>query len=447
MLTDMLYAEQLVVTDWSGRVVERLASRWSWDDDGLALRVQLRPGVRLHDGRLLTSTLVAAILRPRFRTHPGFAYVTALEAPREDTLVFRLSRPDAFLVDALSVTQIVDGDVGTGPFKIKSRTPTIETERNDAYYRGLPGLSHVSIVPYDRQRTAWAAMMRGEVDMLQEAARESVDFLQNASEIKTYSSIRPFYIPLVFNQRNPVLGHVEVRRAIAEAIDREEIVTQAMRGRGMVADDPIWPFNWAYSAAARRHVHNSATAALRLDSAGFRMQPPRPGEMMSRFRLGCLFWREGPQFERIALLLQRQFANVGIDLVLEPASQEDSVNRVRTGRFDTYLMFMTSGRTFEKTYTFWHSPPPAGRALQDIGYSGADAVLDRLRVARSEPDIRAAVAELRQRFYEDVPAAFLAWPETTRAIDARFDVGAHDDPDIFANLWQWRPAASQEARR
>jgi hypothetical protein len=110
-------------------------------------------------------------------------------------------------------------------------------------------------------------------------------------------------------------------------------------------------------------------------------------------------------------------------------------------------MFMGSGRTFQRTYQFWHSPVAAGAQYQDVGYTGADAILDRLRVARADADIRTAVADLRQRFYEDVPAAFLAWPETTRAVDVRFDVRGEETPDIFAELWRWRPAGNLRAAR
>jgi ABC-type transport system substrate-binding protein len=169
--------------------------------------------------------------------------------------------------------------------------------------------------------------------------------------------------------------------------------------------------------------------------------------MASRARLTCLFWREGPQLERIALLLQRQMATVGIDLELEPLSIPDLMRRVRQGNFDTYLMMMGSGRTFHRTYRFWHSAPPGAAEYQDTGYAGADAILERLRVARSEADVRVAVADLRQRFYEDAPAAFLAWPQTTRAVDARFHLAAPDDPDIFANVWAWRPASVLRAAR
>lgn len=445
VLTEMLYAEPLLYTDWHGRAVERLAASWRWENDGLTLSVELRPNIRLHDGRPLTAEFVANVIRRESRVR-GFEYLRSIEAPGPLSLVLTLRRPDAFLVDELAGTLIVDGDVGTGPFTLKSRAPTIEADRNDAYYRGRPGLAHVQIVSYDRQRAAWVAMMRGDLDMLQEVARESVDFLEGASKIKTYSSIRPFYIPLVFNLRHPILGRVEVRRALAEAIDREEIVAQAMRGHGMVADDPIWPYNWAYSAAARRRAFNPNAAAMRLDVSGLPMRAPTADRMASRFRLTCLFWREGPQFERIALLLQRQLSAVGVDLDLEPLSMRDLQARVKVGNFDTYLMYMTSGRTFQRTYRFWHSPPHMGAEFQSLGYAGADAVLDRLRVARAESEIRAGVADLRQRFYEDVPAAFLAWPETTRAVDVRFDVATQQSSDIFADLWMWRPAAAPAQR-
>ena len=85
--------------------------------------------------------------------------------------------------------------------------------------------------------------------------------------------------------------------------------------------------------------------------------------------------------------------------------------------------------------------------MQDSGYRGADEVLERLQRARTDADIRIAVGDLRERFYEDVPAAFIAWLQTTRAIDARFDVGDSSDPEVFTNLWRWRPRSQRQAAR
>src|SRR4051812_13500888 len=63
VLRESLFAEPLIALDAQGRPVERLATAWAWDPDGLSLRVTLRTGVRFHDGSPLTGPVVSAILR------------------------------------------------------------------------------------------------------------------------------------------------------------------------------------------------------------------------------------------------------------------------------------------------------------------------------------------------------------------------------------------------
>jgi peptide/nickel transport system substrate-binding protein len=286
------------------------------------------------------------------------------------------------------------------------------------------------------------------VDLALEVNRESVEFLQGAAKFTLNWSIQPFYIPLVFNVRNPILARVEVRRAIADAIDRDEILSQGMRQRGQVADDPVWPYHWAYNSAGPHHTFNPNAARVRLDAAGLPILPAAPGRRASRFQVKCLVYNGEPQFERIGLLLQRQLAAVGIDLVLELANYDTIVARLTDGQFESYLFQLTSGRDVSVTYRFWHSPTGAlGQVMQNTGYTGADSVLDRLRQAREEDDIRIGVGDLRQRFFDDVPAVFLAWMQTTRAVDASFDIGDPSDPEIFSNIWRWHRISAQVASR
>jgi peptide/nickel transport system substrate-binding protein len=452
VLSRFLFAERLIGIDWNGRPQQALATSWQWDEPGLTLDVQLRRGVKFHDGSPLTAKIVVDIfraLKARDRRNL-FGAVTQFEAPDEHTVIVRLSRPDAFLVQAIADTLIVDPkkpDVGTGPFRLLTRSPSTTAERFTEYYRGTPGIDRVELIAYDTPRAAWAALLRGEVDMLQQVNRDSAEFLEGASQIEMSSTILPFYIPLVFNVRHPILGRVEVRRALAEAVNREEIVREAMGGHGRVAEDPVWPYNWAYNGATgRKYTYNPNAARLRLEAAGFPMHPAQSGGMASRFSIRCVFWND-PQFERMALLLQRQLADVGVNLVLEALDDTSLQKRAGAGDFDTYLYQLTSGKSFDWIYRFWHTPDIRAAAYQNSGYTGVDTVLERLRIARTDPEVRSAVADLRERFYEDVPAAFLAWPETTRAIDARFDIGDRTDPDVFANLWKWRQTEHQSASK
>jgi len=455
VIRSFLFAEGLLAIDWQGHITPRLATDWAWEQSGRALRVHLRPDVKFHDETPLSATAAVDIIRQQLPKTRGFEAVETVEAIDQRTILFHLSRPDGFLPGALAGLSMVDDrkpNVGTGPFRLVPNATRLKAVRNTSYYRGTPGLAGIEVIPYPTPRAAWVGLMRGDVDMALEIT-ESVEFVKGAVRFEVYPSVQPFYIPLVFNVRNPMLSRVEVRRAIADAIDREEIVSQGMRTRGQRADadDPVWPSHWAYNHAARRHTYDPDEARRQLDAAGLPLRPAAPGRRSSRFQLKCLFYNEEPQFERIALLLQRQLAAVGIDLILEGLKGKDLVPRLKAGQFESYLFQLTSGRDFSWTYRFWHSPNGAlGPVMQNTGYHGADALLNRLRRTREEEDtygdIRIALRDLRQRFYEDVPAVFLAWTQTTRAVDAQFDIGNPGDQEIFANLWKWQLASTKTSR-
>jgi len=458
VLTELLYTDPLVAIDWHGRPSLRLATDYRWQDEGRTLEVSLRPGVKFHDGTPVTAAAVVAALKTSSKERRGktrfFEFVTSIESPRDNIVVIHLSRPDAFLLDGLAAAPILspdNKDVSTGPFRLVKRTPVLVAERNPQYYRGMPGIERVQITTYDTPRATWATMMRREVDMVPDVARESVEFLKGATSFQTYPSMRPFYIPLVFNQRHPILRNVEVRRAIAEAINRDEILSRAMRNHGQVADDPVWPYNWAYMPATQRHLFDPAAAAARLEAAGLPVKTQDSSDLMpSRFRIRCTFWNKDPQYERIALMLQRQLATIGVDLVPDPVDQKTLEARINKGEFDTYIYQLGSGKSFEQTYLLWHANALGVGNAQNIGYTGANEVLDRLRASyddstpQGNSQIRIAVADLRKRLYEDVPAVFIVWLESIRAIDTRFSVGDASDPELLFNLWQWSFAAPQQ---
>jgi ABC-type transport system substrate-binding protein len=244
---------------------------------------------------------------------------------------------------------------------------------------------------------------------------------------------------LGYNLRHPALRKVAVRRAVSEAIDRQRIVDEALRRHGRVADDPIWPSHWAYDKSGRKSVYDVASARRRLDASGFPVAPsPTPHQMPNRFRFTCLISGEDPLFERVALMVQRDLSNVGVDMQLDTVPRQALLLRMGKGDFDAVLFQTNGGRSFDRVYQLWHSPKAQGAAQLNSGYNGADQALERLRAPISESETRLAVSELRSRFYEDAPAVFLAWPNAIRAIDSQFELGDAANPDIFTNAGAWR---------
>ena len=442
---DTLSAEPLVTVAWNGRPQPKLASEWKWSDDGRMLRLRLRPGVVFHDGSPLTAKAVVGALEFRLKEQ-GYARVRSISAEGSDTIVFLLKEPDAFLITQLFDTTIKIGvgderTVATGPFVIRSRKPELVLESFAKYHMGQPSISQVLVRTYETPRASYAAMMRGDIDYLYEVNRDAVDFLEAGTSIRTFSFPRPYYIPIIFNIKHPILGRRDVRQAINEALDRGKIVRTALNNRGQPADGPIWPYHWAYHSATSTYTYNPDAARLRLDAAGLQLASTAGKDMPRRFRFTCAFWSEDPQFERIALVVQKQLFEIGIDVEMIPMTLRDLGGRLGAGDFEAVLIPMTSGRSFEWTYRFWRSPSPFIRS----GYTAADTALDRLRAARSDEETRIAVADLQRILYEDPPAAFLVRPETARAVNDSFVVPAEANQadanrrDIAGTVWQWKP--------
>jgi peptide/nickel transport system substrate-binding protein len=446
--------ETWLTSQVNGRQTDRIASAWSWDEPGTTLRLTLRQDVFFHDGTRLTPELGVQALQASMkeRTAPSsFSSIRSIQASGEHTIDITLSEPNSFFLPDLSVVSLKKPGVkaeapliGTGPFRIvRTDAQQATLQAFDRYYRGQPAIATMEVINYPTQRNAWAALMRGEIDMLYEVGRDAAGFVAAESAVRTYSSPRPYYNALVFNVRHPILKQAEVRRALNQALDRPTLISDGLNGKGRPANGPLFPEHWAYSAQDRSFSFDPASARLRLEEIGLRTKPGVDGRMPSRFSFTCIVYGNDPRFERLAVLIQKQLAEVGVDMRLQPLPLDELGKRVGLGEFDAILMEF-NGRSLGWVHKFWRSRDPG---LLSTGYRSADAVLDRIKAARSDEEIRHGVAELGRILNDDPPAAFLAWQETSRAVSTKFDVGPENARDIISNVWKWRPAGTLQAAR
>jgi ABC-type transport system substrate-binding protein len=452
-LASSFVTEPLVGIGWDGRPVDRVISAWDWSPDRLSLKVRLRPGVTFHDGMPVDLAYFRQTLEKTVTergANVSYPSVKSVELDPEspDQVVIKLSRPEAFLVTDLAASFLRhpnNADIGAGPYKLDPSDPAkLRLLAFDKYYRGRPQLDTVEFANFGEQRASWAAMMRGEIDAVHEIVPNAVDFVQAEGQtaVRAYPFTRPYFIQLVFNTRHPILKNPAVRQALSYAVDRQAIVDHALNKQGTVAEGPIWPFHWAYSTAQKTYTHNTEAATLRLQSAGLKVTSSVKGRMPSRLHIRCLTVSQNAQYEKIALILQKQLYEIGVDLEIQALPANELTKRLEAGDFETVLIQRTTGRSLAWTYLTFHS------SASPSGYSTADKILDRLRETTSESEIRAAVGDLQQTFHDDPPAIFIAWPKVARVISARFVVPEENgrdvlrSPDVLSSLWQWRPADS-----
>jgi peptide/nickel transport system substrate-binding protein len=437
---------------WDGTITPRAIDKWEWSPDGLALRLHLPPGVVFHDGTPLTNAITADILRDALGPNsPAVsATVESVTADGAEEIVIRTGQPEGFLLSDISIANFsLPGrpQVGTGPFRLESDDDQISLRAFDGYRSGRPAIGEMRIAEYPTQRQAWADMMRGKVDGLYDVSVEAMDFVKAGSTVATHPFLRSYYHALVFNLRLPLFARRDVRRALNTAVDRRAVVDVALRKHGIPADGPIWPRHFGHNDGQPAYRYDPRAAEALLDALGLtRGRDHQPGRMPSRFRFTCLIPREDLRLHRIALLLQKQLFEVGVDMAVEALPLREMRPRVARGQFEAMLSEFGALRTLGFVYSLWRSPAPGTRTFLDLHYSAADAALDRLRAALDPADVRRAVADVQRAFHDDPPAVFLDWMETTRALSRRIEIPGEGGRDIFAMTHQWRPVPAAPPR-
>lgn len=420
---------RLVTPTRTGEVQSGLADRWLTSADDRTWYFWLRSDLRFHNGAPLTADALAKVLNealaaPRQTLYPGLRDIVSIEAASKTELVVRLRAPSWLLLEALSLHNISDASVErrAGPFMIGPRRGREATLLAfDDYYGGRPAIDRITLRGYARPRAAWAALLRGDIDFVYDVAPEALGFLEHAREVEVRSFLRPYVTLLGFNLRHPVLRQQNVRLALNYAVDRKTIVDQVLAGRGVPASGNISPEHWAFDKGVTAFPYEPDRTATLLARAN-----------ATRVQFTCLVAAGIPRVERLALLLQRQLIEVGVDMQIELLPLNELGGRLAQGDFDAYIVEM--GAHLNYPYVYWRSGTGDDAPWVASGYTAADASLDRLRHARTKPEAEAAVREFQRVLHDDPPGVFLYWEQTSRALSARFSLRESSEGDMLSMI-------------
>jgi peptide/nickel transport system substrate-binding protein len=438
--------EGLTTQNISGRPVARLAEGWSEAPDGLSWTIKLRPSAVFHDGSAVDASAVKQSLE-RFlagsqsRFYPGLQDISSIGVAGERAVSIRLRQRSTLLLDDLEmpITKLdaLGGEIGTGPYVVTSTSSNeVVMTAFPKYYRGISAVNRLVWRVYPTVRTAWAATMRGEVDFLYEVGPETREFLESEASVALYPFLRNYVYGVIFNARRPIFRDPEVRKALNYAIDRRTIVERAFRNHATAASGPAWPLHWAYDPSAPEYMYDPARAAASLDKA---LNIGRSHDLRSaRLKFTCLIPENFQLWERLALMVQRNLTEIGVDMVLDAVPFNRFNQRIAEADFDVLLMETISGFSISRPFFFWHSSGLSNFS----GYSSksTDLALQGIRRASSEAEYRDRFRQFQEATFENPPAIFLAWGETARAVSRRFDVLRAPGGDIRMTISDWRLA-------
>jgi ABC-type transport system substrate-binding protein len=350
----------LVDFDDRGRVVPDLADRWEIAEGGRVYRFFVREGVQMHDGEELTADDVKrSVERALHKTTPdpdasyfegivGYpAYLAGASEHLDGVVVegphvvaFHLTEPDATFLSILARPALrpvcrTGGDryaddwqpCGAGPFRLMPggwrRGTSLRLVRHDGYFRpGLPYLDAVEWAFNMPQLTQRFRFEAGEIDFLREISQADQARFADDPRWRPFGSTdadTTLYGESM-NTTMPPFDNVEVRRAVAVAIDREHY--RLLKPAYVTPlDQPIPPDIPGYASdvrCQRGQRYDYAAALEHMRKAGFPYDPatgrggwPHPIDYVVYDQSLLIY---------TAQLLQQELAKIGLRIELRLVS-------------------------------------------------------------------------------------------------------------------------------
>jgi peptide/nickel transport system substrate-binding protein len=327
-----------------------IAESWEISDDNLTWTFTIREGVRFHNGReLVADDVVYSFERIIAEGMNGwrFGAVDSVTAPDDSTVVITLTQPSPNLLVSIGGFKgmaivaretVEDGTigtqpVGTGPFRFVSQSPDggIELERNDDYWgadAGLPRLDGIRFIQIPDAGTKLTALRTGEVHWIDTVPPQNIESLAAEAGITVGRVPGGDYHYFALNQNREPFDDVRVRRALAMAINRDEIAEAAQFGAATANQTAIPSSNeaWYFDYAPYRSADIAGARAL-LQQAG-----------VSDLSVDFLVSSDFPETVTQAQVIAAQLAAMDVTVNITDVDFSTWLDMQGNGDFDAFML-------------------------------------------------------------------------------------------------------------
>lgn len=330
--------DQIVDTDQVGNPdpSTSLAMSWEVSKNPDAITFTLRQGVKFHDGTDFNAEAVKKnidrILDPASKATPrsGMTIIQSVDVIDPYKVRLNLSGPWAagfgLLADRggtmsspTAFTTLMQEygwkPNGTGPYKIKEVVTGsfVHMVRNENYWgkdkdgNRLPYLDEITIKVIKDETVLASALRSGDIDVAYLPNRDVDAFLKDPKFNVQRMEGGAVASLLAFNPDVPPMNDINLRRAVAHAVNGADINKAAFFGKGIVADSGLWPVNtWVYEKSTTTPQYNIQKAKEALAAAG------KP----NGFELPIVTWNL-PAHQQAAEIVRAQLGRVGIKASIE----------------------------------------------------------------------------------------------------------------------------------
>ncbi len=391
-VTQMIY-DNLAILDANDQPQPQLATSWRSEKAGAEWVVELRDGVKFHDGAPFTADdVVSTIERTMDKATAGLAlnvFGPVSKVVAEGPLRVRVSMSAPFgefpvmmgyracrIMPKSGLDSIATAPNGTGPFRFKEYQPgsSLTVERNPDYWDAANiHLDGVRVV-YIREAVAMQAALRGgQVDLLTQIPVETYLVMRAARGFRAVSAVTGDYHTLNTMGNMKPFDDPRVRDAFRYMIDRKSLITSALFGQGAVGDDVTPPPGSFY---------------LPPDMEQYAQDLPRAKKLLEEAKVGPLELDLYASSERqpapkMALAVAEAAGQIGVKINVRDIPYVEYAANVARKKplYNTY--FSGSASLYDGIYRIYQSKQIYNYSGFESG-PGTDAILDQMI---SEPDV------------------------------------------------------------
>lgn len=435
---------KLVDIDENQEVYGVLATKWEQPDPRTWV-FTLRDGVKFHNGEPFGAKDVKytfeRILAPDTASGyaPLYAVIDSISADRPTQVTFKLKTTfGPFLTNLANNGEIVNrkaiaqGDaarkpVGTGPFRLVKWTQGqgATLERNPDYF--------VEDQPYlDGIEFRFALVDQSRIDSLRSGELDWVDAvplqqLPTLSKDPTFAYVSSPVagIPdfLAMNTAKAPFDRVEVRQAIAYAVDREAIRRVAYFGAGESGGQEVPSKSKWFGGADPYGKPDVAKAKALLAQAG-----------VSGLQVEYLGLPQYPELLKTGEVVREQLKAIGIDMRIKQVDVSVWFDRFSKGDYQITSAYQE--RTIDPD-NFYSLVLKSGGSINTTGYANprADRLIEQAAKETDEAKRKALYIRLRKLVWQDVPLLFVHY-ETLNYLMRKQVRGATVNPTLELRLGQ-----------
>lgn len=409
--------------------VPMLAKDYKVSPDGLEYTLNLREGVKFHNGAEMTAAdVVASIQRWRSvsgRAKKDWADVTAVTAEGNYKVIVKLSKPFGALPASLAITAammavmpktVIDATaggelkeyVGTGPYKFGEwqKDRFLRLERFDGYSArteepsGLAGkkaalIKTLQFVPLKESGVRSASLESGDVDVVTTLSIDDFGRLKGNSNLQVQIVKPVWWITAFFNTTRPPFNNLKLRQAVQALVDCEEAMVAAAGDKAFYRLDPGIMFQeqvWNSKAGAELYNQkNPQKAKELLQDAGYGGQP-----------VVIMTTKDYDWMYKAALVTKAQMEAAGLKVDLQVYDWPTVVQR--RSKKDQWDMLFTGFGVYGDPSQFSQNFASLSNYPGWFQSAEMDRWLDAGRQAVKFEDRQKAYAEVQRVFYAEVPA-------------------------------------------